>query len=54
MEVHPSAISAMANLGSILRHQGRYRETEELEEEMVSLQQRLFGPKHPENLFSHA
>jgi len=42
----------MANLASTYRHQGRWKEAEELDVQVVEKRKRVLGQEHPDTLTS--
>jgi tetratricopeptide (TPR) repeat protein len=47
---HPNALAAMANLGAVYEHQGRYPDAERIEREALEIQKRVLGPEHLDTL----
>jgi hypothetical protein len=53
-EEHPSTLTVMANLASTFRHQGRWKEAEELFVQVMETSLRVLGKEHPFTLTSMA
>ena len=51
---HPSTLTSMANLASTYRNQGRWKEAEELEVQVMETRKRVLGLEHPDTLTSMA
>ena len=51
---HPSTLTSMANLASTYRNQGRWKEAEELEVQVMETSSRVLGAEHPDTLTSMA
>jgi hypothetical protein len=51
---HPSTLARMSNLASTYRNQGRWKEAEQLEVQVVKTRKRLLGEDHPSTLTSMA
>ena len=51
-EEHPDTLDSMANLASTFSNQGRWRETEELEVQVIKTRKRVLGEEHPDTLTS--
>ncbi|RDK41730.1 hypothetical protein M752DRAFT_319773 [Aspergillus phoenicis ATCC 13157] len=51
---YPDTLASMANLASIYWNQGRLKEAEELEVQVLELRKRVLGPEHPDTLASMA
>jgi hypothetical protein len=49
-EEHPDTISAMANLASTYRKQGRWKEAEELDVKVLEARRRVLGEEHPDTI----
>ncbi|KAF2191620.1 putative kinesin [Zopfia rhizophila CBS 207.26] len=49
---HPSTLTSMANLASTYRNQGRWKEAEELEVQVMETRKRVLGAEHPSTLTS--
>jgi hypothetical protein len=49
---HPSTLTSMANLASTYRNQGRWKEAEELEVQVMETSLRMLGQEHPSTLTS--
>ena len=49
-EEHPYTLSAMANLASTYRDQGRSKEAEELDVKVMDARSRVLGVEHPDTL----
>jgi hypothetical protein len=49
---HPSTLSSMANLASTYRNEGRWKEAEELEVQVMEATKRVLGKEHPSTLTS--
>ena len=47
---HPSTLTSMANLASTYRNQGRWKEAEELEVQVMETRKRVLGAEHPDTL----
>ena len=47
---HPSTLSSMANLASTYWNQGRWKEAEELEVQVMETSSRVLGLEHPDTL----
>ena len=47
---HPSTLTRMANLASTFQKQGRWREAEELDVQVLEMGKTVFGPEHPNTL----
>jgi len=47
---HPSTLTSMANLASTYRNQGRWKEAEELEVQVIEMRKRVFREEHPDTL----
>jgi hypothetical protein len=50
--VHPHTLTSMANLASTLWHQGRWKEAEDLEVQVMETRKRVLGAEHPDTLTS--
>jgi hypothetical protein len=50
--VHPSTLTSIANLASMYVNQGRWKEVEDLEVQVVEMRKRVLGPEHPDTLTS--
>jgi Tetratricopeptide repeat len=53
-EEHPDTLTSMANLASTYRNQGRWKEAEELEVQLMKTSKRVLGAEHPNTLTSMA
>jgi hypothetical protein len=51
---HPSTLTSMANLASTYSGQGRWKEAEELEVQVMETKKRVLGVEHPSTLTSMA
>jgi hypothetical protein len=51
---HPSTLISMANLASTYRNQGRWKEAEELEVQVMETREKVLGVEHPSTLTSMA
>ena len=51
---HPDTLMNMANLASTYRDQGRWKEAEELEVQVMEARKRVLGQEHPSTLTSIA
>jgi hypothetical protein len=49
---HPDTLTSMANLASIYRNQGQWREAERLEVQVLEKRKSLLGDEHPDTLTS--
>ncbi|OCK79661.1 purine and uridine phosphorylase [Lepidopterella palustris CBS 459.81] len=49
---HPSTLTSMANLASTYRNQGRWKEAEGLEVQVMETRKMVLGPEHPSTLTS--
>lgn len=49
---HPSTLSGMQCLGTVLSRGGKYKEAEEVQRCCLQVRQRLSGPEHPTTLFT--
>lgn len=49
---HPSTLTSIANLALTYRDQGRWKEAEELGEQVLESRKRMLGHKHPDTLAS--
>jgi tetratricopeptide repeat protein len=49
---HPETLRSMANLASIYRYQGRWKEAEELNVQVMETRKRVLGEDHPDTLTS--
>ena len=49
---HPDTLSSMANLAATYRNQGRWKEAEELNVEVMKTMKSVLGDKHPDTLTS--
>ena len=47
---HPDTLTAMANLASTYRNQGRWNEAEQLEVQVMDMRKKLLGAEHPHTL----
>ena len=53
-EEHPSTLTSMANLASTFRNQGRWKEAEQLEVQVMDTRKRVLGEEHTDTLTSMA
>ena len=53
-EEHPSTLTSMANLAATYWNQGRWKEAEELQVEVMQTSLRRIGEEHPDTLSSMA
>jgi hypothetical protein len=51
-EEHPSTLTSMANLALTYSNQGRWKEAEELEVQVMEARKRVLGEEHPHTLTS--
>jgi tetratricopeptide (TPR) repeat protein len=51
-EEHPNTLMSIGNLAAIYQKQGRFRETEELELQLIETQKMVLGEEHPNTLIS--
>ncbi|KAL8855304.1 MAG: hypothetical protein Q9178_008058, partial [Gyalolechia marmorata] len=51
---HPHTLTSIANLASTYRNQGRLKEAEELEVQVMQTRKRVLGEEHPHTLSSMA
>jgi len=51
---HPSTLVSMGNFASTFRMQGRWKETEELEMQVMESRKKVLGAEHPDTLTSMA
>ena len=51
---HPSTLTSMAHFASIYRNEGRWKEAEELELQVMETSSRVLGLEHPNTLTSVA
>jgi len=51
---HPDTLSSMANLASTYRNQGRWKEAEGLELQVMETRKRVLGQEHPDTVASMA
>lgn len=49
---HPDTLISMANLASTYRNQGRWKEAEVLEVQVLEIRKGVLGPEHPHTLIS--
>ncbi|KAF2178893.1 TPR-like protein, partial [Zopfia rhizophila CBS 207.26] len=49
---HPDTLTSMAHLASTYRNQGRWKEAEELELQVLETSKRVLGAEHPDTLIS--
>ncbi|KAL2859137.1 purine and uridine phosphorylase [Aspergillus lucknowensis] len=47
-----SSLTSMADLASTYRHQGRWKEAEELEVQVMETRKQVLGPEHPDTLLT--
>jgi hypothetical protein len=53
-EEHPHTLTSMANLAATYRNQGRWKEAEELEVQVMQMCKKILGEEHPDTLTSMA
>ena len=53
-EEYPATLTSIANLASIYRNQGRWKEAKELEVRVIETRKRVLGEEHPSTLTSIA
>jgi hypothetical protein len=53
-EEHPDTLTCMGNLASTYMDQGRWKEAEELEVQVIKTRKRVLGEEHPSTLTSMA
>ena len=51
-EEYPFTLSSMVNLAVIYRNQGRWKEAEELQVQVIKISKRMLGEEHPFTLSS--
>jgi hypothetical protein len=51
-EEHPDTLTSIDNLASTYRNQGRWKEAEELEVQVMETSSRVLGEEHPSTLTS--
>jgi hypothetical protein len=51
---HPDTLTSMANLALTYRDQGRWKEAEELDVQVMETRKRVLGAEHPDTLTSMA
>ena len=51
---HPDMLTSMANLASVYWSQGRWKEAEELEVQVIETRKRVLGVEHSDTLTSMA
>ena len=51
-EEHLDTLTSIGNLASTYRNQGRWKEAEELEVQVMETRKRVLGEKHPDTLTS--
>ncbi len=49
---HPSTLTSMNNLASVLSRQGKYDEAEEMHRQAMALKETVLGKEHPDTLTS--
>ena len=49
---HPDTLTSVGNLASTYRNQGRWKEAEELEVQVMETRKRVLGAEHPDTLTS--
>ena len=49
---HPDTLSSMINLASTYWNQGRWKEAEELNMQVIEIKKRVLGEEHPDTLTS--
>jgi hypothetical protein len=49
---HPNTLMSIGNLASTYRNQGRWKEAEELEVQVMETGKKVLGLKHPNTLIS--
>ena len=54
MQEHPDTLTSMANLASTYWNQGRWKEAEELDVQVMETRKRMLGAEHPDTLTSMA
>jgi Tfp pilus assembly protein PilF len=47
---HPSTLTSMSNLGSVLSDQGKYEQAEEMHRKTLALCETVLGKEHPSTL----
>jgi hypothetical protein len=47
---HPDTLTSMGNLASTYKNQGRWKEAEELNVQMMETRKRVLGQEHPDTL----
>jgi len=52
-EDHPDLLISMDNLALTYRNQGRWKEAEELQMQVLQTRKRLLGEEHPDSLHEH-
>jgi hypothetical protein len=51
---HPNTLSSIANLAATYRNQGRLKDAEELQVQVMEMTKRVLGDEHPDTLSSIA
>jgi hypothetical protein len=51
---HPDTLNSLGNLASTCRNEGRWKEAEDLEVQVMETRKRILGQKHPSTLLSMA
>ena len=51
---HPDTLTSMANLAATYRNQGRWKDAEQLEVQVMETRKRVLGVEHPATLTSMA
>jgi hypothetical protein len=51
-EEHLNTLMSIGNLAAIYQNQGRFREAEELELQLIETRKRVLGEEHPNTLMS--
>jgi hypothetical protein len=49
---HPSTLTSMNNLATVLRDQGKYEQVEEMHRQVLGLSETVLGKEHPSTLTS--
>ncbi|KAH0533881.1 hypothetical protein FGG08_007500 [Glutinoglossum americanum] len=49
---HPSTLTSVSNLGSVLESQGKYKEAEAMHQRALETREKVLGPEHPSTLTS--
>ena len=53
-EEHPDTLTSIGNLALTYRNQGRWKEAEQLEVQVLEMTKRVLGEEHPSTLTSMA